>query len=439
VEVTRTEQFRIGKNSEYWKIIDDLAWKSKNVYNSGNYIIRQEFFKTSKEKEAGLRDHANWIRYKELDKMLQGVDCYKELTSQSSQATLKALDKNWKSFFASVKDYSKHPEKYTGSPKLPRYKNTKTGREQVRIKNNQCRMKDGYIYFSWTPLKPLNNHFKSIYPNDRIFAARFKIRNHDYILEVIHELEIPEIEAKGNRIAAIDIGVDNLATVVSNCGIPPFAINGKPLKSINHYYNKNLASLKSDLKIKTGKNHSNRINSLTAKRNRKVDDYMHKASKIIVDWCMQNQIDTLVLGHNEGWKQECKLGNEHNKKDTKRANQNFVCIPFNSLIEKLAYKCENVGITFIEREEAYTSGTSFLDSEPPTKKFFDKSRRIHRGMFVANDGTEINADVNAAYQILRKAFPDKEIVCDRETGLHPVIITPDSPNDEAKTASKVAA
>ena len=415
MEVTRTEQFKIGKNSEYWKIIDDLAWKAKNLYNYGNYIIRQEFIKTSKEKEAGLREHANWIRYNDLDKMCQSADCYKALTSQPSQATLKALDKNWKSFFASIKDYSKHPEKYTGRPKLPKYKDTEKGREQVRIKNNQCRMKDGYIYFSWEPLRPLNNHFRSIYPNDRIYQARFKIRNGDYILEIVHKVEIPPVEPKNERIASIDIGVNNLATVVTNCGVSPIVINGKPVKSINHYYNKTLAKLKSDLKKKTGRDYSHRINSLHTKRNAKVEDYMHKSSRIIIDWCVKNNIDTLVLGHTDGWKQNAGM--------TKVNNQNFVQIPFNSLIEKLRYKCEDAGIQFIEIEEKYTSGTSFLDSETPEKKYYNKKRRKKRGMFVSNDGTEINADVNAAYQILRKAFPDKEIVCDLENELHPEIIT----------------
>lgn len=428
MEVTRTEQFKISKNSEYYKIIDDLAWKAKNLYNYGNYIIRQEFIKTSKEKEAGTREHANWIRYNELDKLCQRADCYKKLTSQPSQATLKALDKNWKSFFAAIKDYSQHPEKYTERPKLPKYKDTKNGREQVRIKNNQCRMKDGYIYFSWEPLRPLNNHFKSIYPNDRIYQARFKIKNRNYILEIVHKVEIPDFDSPNERIAAIDVGVNNLATVVTNCGVSPIAINGKPIKSINHYYNKTLAELKSDLKKKTGRNSSKRINSLHDKRNAKINDYMHKASRIIVDWCVYNQIDTLVLGHNKGWKQEANIG--------KVNNQNFVQIPFNSLIDKLRYKCEDAGIEFIEIEESYTSGTSFLDSELPNKEFYNKKRRKYRGLFITNDGIPINADVNGAYQILKKAFPDRDITLNLETGLHPKIITVDLPIDEIMTTYK---
>ena len=259
MEVIRTEQFRIKKNSKFWNIVDDLAWKSKNVYNYGNYIVRQEFIKTSKEKDEGLREHANWIRYNDLDKMCQGAECYRELGSDSSQATLMALDKNWKSYFASIKDYSKNPEKYNGKPKLPKYKDIEKGREQVRIKNSQCRMKGGYIYFSWKPLKSLNNYFKSIYPNDRIFQARFKIRNGDYILEVVHKVDVQDLEIKNLRIAAIDLGVNNLATIATNCGIPPIVINGKPIKSINAYYNKTRASLQSDLKKKTGRNTSRQI------------------------------------------------------------------------------------------------------------------------------------------------------------------------------------
>ena len=421
MEVTRTEQFRIKNNSKFWNIIDDLAWKSKNVYNYGNYIVRQEFIKTSKEKAEGLIEHAHWIRFNDLDKMCQNADCYKELGSQSSQATLRALDKNWKSFFASIKDYSKNPGKYNGKPKLPKYKDTEKGREQVKIKNNQCQLKDGYIYFSWEPLRSLNNYFKSIYPNDRIFQARFKIRNGDYILEVVHKVEIPDFEIKNVRIAAIDLGINNLATIATNCGIPPIVINGKPIKSINSYYNKTKAAYQCNLKKKTGRNTSKRINCLTVKRNDKVNDYLHKASRMIIDWCSENDIDTLVVGHNKNWKQNCKLG--HDSLTTKKNNQNFVNIPFNSLIEKLQYKCEDAGIQFIEISEEYTSGVSFIDNEPIDKSFYNIKRREHRGMFVSNDGIEINADVNSAYNILRKAFPDKNIEYDIESCLHPRIIT----------------
>lgn len=124
---------------------------------------------------------------------------------------------------------------------------------------------------------------------------------------------------------------------------------------------------------------------------------MHNASSYVIKWCVENQIDTLVVGHNDEWKQKVKL---------KRVNnQNFTYIPYDMLIKQLAYKCEHVGIRLIETEESYTSGTSFLDGELPRKENYDKSRRVKRGLFQSGQGL-MNSDVNGSLQIIRKVFPD---------------------------------
>lgn len=137
---------------------------------------------------------------------------------------------------------------------------------------------------------------------------------------------------------------------------------------------------------------------LQKKRNRKIDDYLHKASKIVVDRCVEQNISTIVIGKNKNWKQESKL--------SKRVNQNFVQLPFARLIQMIEYKAKEYGIAVILTEESYTSGTSFLDGEAPTKENYNKSRRVHRGLFKANDGKLINADINGAFQIMRKVFPN---------------------------------
>ena len=203
-------------------------------------------------------------------------------------------------------------------------------------------------------------------------------------------------------------------TIVTNNNIQPIAINGRPLKAMNAYYNKKLAKMKSDLMLKTGKYNSNRIIKLTNKHNAKVTNYIHKATKYITDWCINNNIDTLVCGHNIGWKNEIKIG--------KTNNQNFISIPHTTLIQQLKYKCEDRGIKFIEVNEAYTSGTSFLDQEEPNEENYNKKRRKTRGLFVSNDGIEINADVNGAYQIMKKVFPNAFAVGIQGVGLHPVIV-----------------
>ena len=397
----RVEQHLINKNNKHWKLVDDLCWKSKNVYNYANYLIRQEFIKNNR-----------WIRYNELANIVKDSESYRELGSNVGQQTLKLLDQNWKSFFASIKDWSKNPSKYLGRPKLPKYKNVENGRYILVIDNIKVSINEGLLRFSWKPLKPLNNQIKTKVTG-KLMQVRFIPRGNNYVLEIVYEVDVPDnIEISSNRIIGIDIGLDNLATVGNNCGLQPFIINGRPLKSMNQYYNKEKAKKQSDLKIKHNKHWSNNLQRLTNKRNNKIDDYIHKASKYIVNWCVQNNIDTIIVGKNVNWKQNSEM--------SKRVNQNFVGIPHDRLIQKLEYKCENCGIKFIKTEESYTSGTSFLDGEEPIKKNYNKERRVTRGLFISNGGEKINADLNGAYQIIKKVFPDVFVNGIEGVGLHPV-------------------
>ena len=413
---------------DYFKQIDELSLKARSLYNEANYIIRQKYFETRKEKEAGLRDHAVWLRYNELDPICRDLAPYGEKPlndfksvgcSGIAQHTIKILDRNWKSFFKSIKDYKENPNKYKEAPKPARYmKDNK--RVVVELTSNQVKNKDGYVFFSLSSFKNFNNTFKLRNPNERIYSARFvpvgtgKSKVEAYVFEIIQVVDVPNIESvPTRRIAGIDLGVNNLAAIATNCGVNPIAINGRPLKSINAYYNKKLATMKSELKKKNDKDWSKRLTNFAQKRNRRVEDYIHKASAKIVSWCVENNIDTVVCGHNTDWKQESNMGATN--------NQNFTYIPHSKLIQKIKYKCENNGIRFIETEEGYTSGTSFLDGEDPIKENYNKSRRLHRGMFVSNSKELINADVNGAYQIIKKAFPDAYNVCD-EFARHPIII-----------------
>ena len=256
----------------------------------------------------------------------------------------------------------------------------------------------------------MNHTFKTI-RSERFLSARIVPRLPDYILELVYEVMVPEQNDESKRIASIDLGVNNLMAVVNNCQEDCFIINGRPLKSINQYYNKVKGQKQSALKIKNNRYSSKAINSLTKKRNYKIDDYINKATKYMVSWCVEHNIDTLVCGH-----EKKVFGTD------KVDNQNLSCIPFNNVIQQLSYKCEDRGIKFIEVEESYTSGTSFLDGEEPIEKNYDKSRRKSRGMFVANDGTQINADVNGAYQIMKKAFPDAFADGMDRVSLRPIIV-----------------
>lgn len=367
------------------------------MYNYANYIIRQEFI-----------NNGNWIRYNQLFQLVKNSDPYKDIGSNTGQGTLRILDKNWKSFFKSIKDWKVHPEKYLGRPKLPKYKE-KDGRFVLSLDSNKVKLKNGYVYFAWNPFKVFNGMFKTN-AKERILQCRFIPGYRKYIMEIIYEIEVPNISDTSDRIAAIDLGVDNFITMVNNIGENPTAVKGGIIKSINQFYNKQKANVQSELKKVNGKNWSKKLQKLTDKRYEMIKYQMHCISKYIIDWCVLYSVDTLIIGHNNKWKQE------------NQGMQNFTYIPYEMFIQMLAYKCENNGIKFIENEEAYTSGTSFLDNEDPVKENYNKERRVHRGLFVANDGRKINADVNGAYQIMKKVIPDAFSKGIEGAGSHPTII-----------------
>lgn len=415
MKVNRVEQHRIKKSYKFFSIIDDLCWKSKNMYNYGNYIVRQEFVKTSKEKEEGLRETAIWIQYNKLFDMVKDSEPYKELGSNVGQATLRKLDKAWKSFFNATKDYSKNPSKYLGMPHMPKYLPKEKGRYECDLDNNKFKVIDGYIYFCWKPLKIMNDTFITNIPEGtKLFQIRFVPKNGEYIMEVVYQIDVPDIEEKAERIASIDLGVDNLITITTNCGVAPLVINGKPLKSINQYYNKKISEMRAELKKRHNTDWSKEMQRFATKRNNKVDDYIQKATKMVIDFCKENNIDTLVCGYNSGWKQESDM--------CKRVNQKFVDIPHANIIWRLSYKCETAGILFKTTEESFTSGTSFLDGEEPIRENYNKSRRAYRGLFVSNNGTKINADVNGSYQITKKVLPNAFSNGIVGVGLHPTVV-----------------
>ncbi|NES68659.1 MAG: IS200/IS605 family element transposase accessory protein TnpB [Okeania sp. SIO2D1] len=256
----------------------------------------------------------------------------------------------------------------------------------------------------------------------KVNEIRLVPRNGYYIFEAVYEVESGK-PIDNNRVAAIDLGLSNLATVSSNVKeFQPFIINGKPLKSINQFYNKKKGELQSQLQKQDEKRfNSNKINKLTRKRNFKVETYLHQASRIIINNLRENQIGTLVIGNNQKWKQEVNLG--------KKNNQNFVQIPHHKFIEQLKYKADKVGIKVIINEESYTSKASFLDldnipnySQGVKHKF--SGQRIKRGLYKSKNGLLINADLNGSYNILRKAVPNAIADGIEGLGVIPFRITP---------------
>lgn len=397
--MNRVEKHIIKSNNKYYKMLDEYCFKSKNLYNYANYIIRQEFV-----------NNGNWIRYNELDKVLKNKENdfdYRNMPlGSSAQQCLKLLDKNWKSFFASIKDYNNNPSKYLGRPKLPKYR-PKNGRNILILTNQNCKIKNGYIKF---PKK-----FKGLLIKTKIRNGLQQVRiipkDKYLVIEIVYKIEDVELLADNGRYVGIDLGLDNFATITNNCGLIPLVINGKGLKSINQYYNKQISHYKSIAKRVNKLDYTNKMRKLILTRNNKVEDFTHKASRFLVNYCRNNDINTIVIGNNKNWKQNSKMN--------KKVNQNFISIPYYNFIQKVQYKSEEFGIKVIVTEESYTSGTSFLDNELPVKENYNKNRRKYRGLFISNNGTKINADVNGSYQIIKKVFPKAFAEGIEGVGLHP--------------------
>ena len=380
----RVAKHHIKPDSPLFTKADDLCFRSKNLYNLALYEQRQRFF------EGGAV-----FSYEQLDVRLKTSDAYRGLPAKVSQQVLKQVCQDWTNYFAATAEYARDRDKFLAEPKIPKYKPKATGRNVV-IYTIQAvsrkALKQGEIHPSKT-----NFSFPTRIPRNHIQQVRLVPKLNSYVLEVVYELpDVKEI-ASSKRIVGIDLGIENLATIASNCPeLKPVLVNGRPVKSLNAHYNQHKARLQSQLP--KDQSTSNQIKILTAKRNRRIENALHQSSRMIVNLCLQNRIDTVVIGKNDLWKQNVNLGSV--------VNQQFTAIPHARLIEILTYKCQSVGIKVVTIEESYTSKCSFLDGEAVEKQAKYAGKRIHRGLFRTGRGLLLNADVNAALNLIKKAVPD---------------------------------
>ena len=309
---------------------------------------------------------------------------------------MKLLDKNWKSFFKSIKDWNKNKNKnkYSGRPKLPKYL-PKNGRNLVILTNQNCKIKDGILKFP----KTFNNFtLKTQVSDNSLQQVRILPRNKCIIIEIIYNKQVEDLKKDNQKYVTIDIGLDNLLALSTNTLNKLMIINGRSLKSENKFYNKKISYYREITKRMNNLDYTRKMSFLTNKRNNIINDLIHKASRKVIEYTLSCDANTIVIGNNKDWKRNSNM--------SKKVNQSFVGIPYQKLIEQIIYKAEDYGINVILTEESYTSGTSFLDDELPTKSNYNKNRRIKRGLFKSNSGKLINADVNASYQILKKVFPN---------------------------------
>lgn len=380
-----------------------LCHLSKNLYNAVNYEMRQSFI--AGNRKSGYEISTEFAKDNQSD--------YRALPAQCSQQVINLLEKNWKSFFKSVKDRKKNPNNYKGRPKLPNYKK-KDGYNILIITSQQIGNKltqKGYIKLP----KGIDLKIKTRIQLGHIKQIRIVPEAVCFKCEIVYEKEIVKNEnLKMENKISIDLGVNNLATMfINDEAFSSCIINGRALKSINQFYNKKLAKLRSFVGDKSSK----RIKDFTRRRNNKVKDFIHKTSRQIISFCEQHRVGHLIIGKNDGWKQKSKM--------SKKVNQHFISVPFEMLINQLIYKGEDVGVVVELTEESYTSKIDHLACESFGHKEKYLGKRVHRGLFKSSTGQVINADVNGAIGIMRKVVGDSLAtkIADSVGAFTPVIIT----------------
>jgi len=361
------------------KAIEALCVKAKNLYNQSLYYLRQATF--------GKIQHFTEYELSSLFAEFNQED-YRALPAQTSQQVIKQVFKNYKSWYRARAEWEKNSSKFSGRPKLPKYKKVTS---EVIFTGQQLKLKDGYIHFpKMTNLQPLKTKV------DNICQVRIIPQATCFVIEVVYNKEeVKNGNLKKENVLSVDLGLNNLATCVNNVGKQPFIINGKIIKSVNQMYNKTKAKLMSYV---GDRGTSNRIKKLTFYRNNFIEDKLHKTSRFIVNYCLENEIGTIIIGYNKQWKDEINIG--------KVNNQKFVFIPHSKLIDKITYKAKLVGIEVIEQEENYTSKCDSLALELICKHEVYSGKRMTRGLFQSSVGKLINADVNGAINIARKVIGD---------------------------------
>ncbi|MEG3898057.1 MULTISPECIES: transposase [unclassified Microcoleus] len=379
------EKHYIDRQHQFFQQFDDLSLRSKNLYNYANYWMRQHFFKSGSMVGAGLN-------LKQLSAIVKPTSDYKSLPAKVSNQVLKQVIHDWSAWQKSIRAYHRESQQFSSRPKIPKYKHKTCGRNFL-IYDNQSIGQRG---------KKKNNGRLHLSQADIIITTkardvievRIVPKTATYMVDVVYEKAVTLAKLHPKLIASIDLGIDNPASTIANKPtFRPTIYDGKHLKSINRGFNKRRAFLQSQLE--TGKYTTRQIQQISLKRNKRVENYLHQTSNLIVKRCLvDEQIGQLVIGKNENWKQNVELG--------KQTNQTFCALPDAKLIDTIAYKSELVGIEVTVTEESYTSKSSFWDLEPVGKQESYQGKRVFRGLFRSVRGTLINADVNAALNMIRK-------------------------------------
>ena len=377
----RKQSIIIKKNNPLYSEIDNLCFKSKNLYNATLYSERQHYFNTTK-----------FMFFYSINKKFvsENQPDYRALPAKVSKQVQMSVNEVLTSFIKL---------KQNNLPaKFPKYLN-KNSRYILRYEKGALSFKKkGFIKLSKTNIQIKNNINKN-----QVKMVRLVPKNGYYVIEIIYKIEIKD-KQRNLKYASIDLGINNLATLTSP-EFNPKIYNGRPLKSINQFANKKIAKYQSGLKEKQYT--SNKIDYIRMRRDFKINDYLQKTAKDLVNYLVSQTITTLIVGKNKGWKQNTNIG--------KKNNQNFNSIPFYKFENKLKYLCKENSINYYEQEESYTSKASFLDNDDlpiydksQNKKYIFSGKRIKRGLYQTKDNKYINSDVNGSLNILKKFLISKD-------------------------------
>ena len=370
-------------------IFVDLCTRSKNLYNSATYLVRQELITTGK-----------WLQYAVLYKQLKDKPVYlalKEISgSQTPQQVLRQVEQTWRSYFNVIKAWKKEPKKFLGKPRLPRYK-PKNGQHMLNF-TRQC------IRIRGTEMLLTRNLMARGFPTfpvgtlpvtaENCTGARLVPFYDRFVVEILYEVNKLSVFEPFNysKSIGIDLGLTNL--IATSDGL---LVKGGVVKTINQWYNKQLAYYKSLVKKHNQQSSSHRIQRMHRVRANQLTDAFHQTSRFIINHCIENNVTTIVIGYNSQWKQRCNLG--------KRINQAFVQIPFDKLIHMLEYKAKLVGISVVRVSEVYTS------QQCSNCGIIDKRNRYSRGLYLCRScGLRLNADHNAAINIHKRLTSIAQVV-----------------------------
>lgn len=392
-----------------------------NLYARENYEKKLKKYEAEGELPADLKctvfpypTKEKWfLSYRVLDAIFKYTDnpTYRRMNSHVNQNAIKKAVKSWKSYFKSVRDYAVHPEKYKARPRIPGYIRSAEMTASFTNQVSSFIFQEGRAYLRLVNYKQLIPVGKEdLYSDMKYLKVEVKPQYGGYtlLLTFKDDLVLPEVPKQPKRILGIDVGIDNFVAVANNFGDTPFLIKGGALKSMNQNFNKQKARLLSAVTKGKDSTHSRKetkqLQALSRKRDTFLRDFFYKAAWYLVRYAKEQQVDIIVIGHNEGQKQNICIG--------KQNNQNFVSIPFSLFIKILRNTAAKAGIPVVEREESYTSKASLLDldmiptyKKRNTKTYTFSGKRVRRGLYKTNSGLIINADINGAGNILRKEYP----------------------------------